>query len=53
MHSCYLFIEINCTLLVKFPTYVTGFSLAEIVEISNFCKDLKSKWCRQKDHIVK
>ena len=42
-YSCYLFIEIKCTLLVRFPTDVTGCSLAEVVEIANTFKDLKSK----------
>ena len=32
--SCYLFIETERT-LVRFPTYVTGSSLAEIVKIES------------------
>ena len=32
--TCYLFTEIKCT-LVRFPTYVTGSSLAETVKIEN------------------
>ena len=32
--TCYLFTEMKCT-LVRFPTYVTGSSLAEIAKIEN------------------
>ena len=32
--SCYLFIEVKCT-LVMFSTYVTGSSLSEVVKIEN------------------
>ena len=34
VYSCYLFIEMKCT-LVKFPKYAIGSSLAEIVKIEN------------------
>ena len=44
--ACYLVIEMKCT-LVRFPTYVTGFSFGRDCKDWKY-KDLKLKSCRQR-----
>ena len=43
LSACYLLIEMKC-ILVRFPMYVTGSSLAEVVKIKNTRISIEIMW---------